>query len=74
MMQENIDTNQKCCFNCEWYEERSGFCRKNPPTPIPSYIKGVGNITNSAFPKINMPALDWCSFFMQDNQSKMLND
>lgn len=63
---ENIPTNKKCCYNCKWFECRTCFCRKNPPIPVPLYIKNVGNITSSAFPKITIPALDWCSCFEQE--------
>lgn len=62
-LEEQLDPKTKCCLNCKWFEERTGFCRANPPTPFPMYIKNVGNINSSAFPKISIPELDWCRLF-----------
>lgn len=72
MQQEEIDSNQKCCLNCKWFEERTGFCRKNPPQSIPVYVKGIGQLTNNVWPKIPMPNVDWCSYFDNANEKQLI--
>lgn len=63
MQPEEVDPSATCCMNCKWFENRSGFCRYNPPSVIPVYVKDIGQIINSAFPKISMPHIDWCRCF-----------
>lgn len=52
-----------CCANCKWFDTRTSFCRKDPPKPV--YV-GDGNrqYITAVFPKIGMPELDWCSFWI----------
>lgn len=57
-----VEENTKCCQNCKFYDERTGFCRYNPPAIIMSYVNRM-TFPNAVFPKISMPALDWCSKF-----------
>lgn len=56
------DTNISCCANCSFYDVRTGFCRLNPPQVVISYVNNMAFPT-AAWPKINMPQLDWCSNF-----------
>ena len=28
---DDIDPKKMCCFNCKFFETRTGFCRLNPP-------------------------------------------
>lgn len=51
------------CINCIFFEARTGFCRKNPPVPITVQDNNKTFIT-PAFPKIQMPNLDWCFEFV----------
>ena len=53
---------EKCCINCKYYDERTHFCRLNPPTPMIFYSEGKQNVS-SKFPVITQPTLDYCSFF-----------
>lgn len=55
--------NTLVCANCKFFEVRTGFCRKDPPQIIQTYIKSVGTVTNAVWPKIPFPELDWCSNF-----------
>ena len=50
----------KCCAKCRYFEERTCFCRYNPPTPIVTYTKSGQPFVTSVYSKINIPALDWC--------------
>lgn len=63
MMNTSETLNKETCVNCKFFEVRTGFCRKNPPQIIQSYIKSVGTVTNAVWPKIPFPELDWCSDF-----------
>lgn len=54
--------NGKCCLNCRWYCERTGFCRKFPPQVCMTYVNRMAFPT-AAFPKVSVPTLDWCSYF-----------
>ena len=55
--------NQCCCANCEYWEERSGFCRIDPPKPqqMTPARPGQSPYFISVFPKISMPLRDYCS-------------
>ena len=53
---------ENACIKCRWFEARSGFCRKHPPSPVIVPDK-YGVHMMSAFPKIPAPNLDWCSEF-----------
>lgn len=64
---QDTSTITKCvCLLCKYFEPRSSFCRKNPPHPIVINDEHGTHIT-SAFPKINCPTLDWCSYFEKIN-------
>ena len=66
-MEEMQDSeNEICCLKCKYFEPRSGFCRKNPPTPI-AVIEKYGSHLMSAFPKIPMPSVDFCYQFVDIN-------
>ena len=55
-------TTEKKCINCKFFEERTGFCRKEPPKPV--VIKENGQcFISSVFAKIPMPQLDFCHEF-----------
>lgn len=59
------------CLNCLYFEERSSFCRLNPPNSIVIYEVDKYNQNQtvskikSVFPTIVMPQLDWCSHFKE---------
>ena len=56
------------CETCAFFEARTKFCRRNPPTSIVMEEDGKKFMTSS-FPKIQMPQLDFCSEWqkMKDN-------
>lgn len=54
----------KNCINCKFFEERTSFCRKEPPKPIVVNENGQAYIS-SVFAKIPMPQLDYCFQFQQ---------
>lgn len=56
------DADSVCCCNCRYFCHRTGFCRKNPPQVIVQYVNRSAFPT-AVFPKISVPALDWCSYF-----------
>ena len=62
MEAEEVDPTSKCCVNCMWFDQRCGFCRLNPPQVVMSYANRLAFPT-AVFPKVSMPALDWCSYF-----------
>lgn len=72
MQLDEIDKNKTCCLNCKWFEERTGFCRCNPPQVLALFVKGLGDITSSAFPKISMPHIDWCKSFDNKNEKSLV--
>ena len=51
-----------CCLRCRWHCPRTGFCRRFPPQVVMQYVDRVA-FPVAAFPKIQVPALDWCSYF-----------
>lgn len=65
MNPEEVDPNKVCCANCKFWEERTGFCRKNPPKPI-QVTAGKNPYCIGMFPKIGMPYLDFCYEFIQN--------
>ena len=56
---DNVERD-KCCAKCRYFEERTCFCRYNPPTPIVTTTKSGQSFVTSVYSKISMPALDWC--------------
>lgn len=56
---------EKCCAKCRYFEERTCFCRYNPPVPIVTYLKNGQSFVTSVYSKINIPQLDWCQKFEQ---------
>ena len=62
---EEVDPNTTCCANCRWFDRRTCFCRKNPPQVVIQYVNRMA-YPNAVFPKVPMPALDWCSAFDRD--------
>ena len=68
-------SNSECCINCRFYQERTGFCRYNPPNSVQTFVKGIGEMITSVWPKVPMPTLDYCSHFEQKTSDKqLLND
>lgn len=70
------ESTPKACIKCCWFEPRSGFCRKHPPTPVIVPDK-LGTHMMSAFPKIPAPNFDWCSEFCplcEGNVSQLLSE
>ena len=53
---------EKCCENCKHYDERTHFCRLNPPQPMIFYTNNEQNVS-SKYPVITKPTCDYCSFF-----------
>ena len=61
------DINAKCCNNCIHFQERTHFCRLNPPSPVVVYDKETrGEKITSKFPVITMPQSDYCAGFEAD--------
>lgn len=69
IINENNENNYKvCCKNCKFFEERTHFCRLNPPQPLIFPVKNKGNNIDlvyvaAKFPVINKPNIDFCSHF-----------
>ncbi len=58
------------CKSCKFYEEETGFCRKNPPTPVLQYSKDRGRpIITGMFVKIEKPEKDWCGMHEAGNKT-----
>jgi hypothetical protein len=70
---QQMTKNKKCCLNCSHFEERSSFCRLNPPVPVVVYEEDENNETvskiKSMFSSIHLPNVDFCSQF--DNKYLM---
>lgn len=63
--EENVPKDFTCCLNCRFFEKRTHFCRKNPPTPIVFSVNfNKENAISSKFPVITHPTLDWCGSFI----------
>ena len=58
-----VDKDKVCCKNCQWFEERTRFCRKNPPVPSTKRNRDGKEVITSLFPKITYPETDYCSFW-----------
>lgn len=52
----------KTCKKCMFFQERTGFCRLNPPEPVVIHKDGQEHIT-FVFKKIPMPNVDFCFKF-----------
>ena len=60
---------EECCRKCEFYEERTGFCRRFPPTPVViaiqnKHTKQLKDHVVSKYPVISFPDADWCAEFI----------
>ena len=62
-IQHNCVAREKCCAKCRYFEDRTFFCRYNPPIPVPIQGKNGQTTVTSVYSKINIPALDWCQKF-----------
>ena len=71
MQIEEVDINKTCCLNCKWFEERTCFCRKNPPQVVIQYANRMA-FPSSIFPKITVPVIDWCSEFKNKYQKLLV--
>lgn len=64
---EYTSNKEKCCLNCKHFDERTHFCRLNPPIPMLFYtVDRNGNKmqnVSSKFPVITFPSQDYCSHF-----------
>ena len=60
---QNQGEREKCCAKCRYFEERTGFCRYNPPIPIAVYKDDGSSFVTSVYSKINLPLIDWCQKF-----------
>jgi len=59
-----MNKDNKCCFDCKYFDDRTHFCRRTPPIPVVFYDnKTKENKVSSKFPVITMPELDYCSQF-----------
>ena len=54
---------EKCCAKCQYFEDRTCFCRYNPPIPVVTSTKNGQSFVTSVYSKINMPLIDWCQKF-----------
>jgi len=74
MDNENKET---CCDNCKHFDERTHFCRLNPPMPI-VFSSRDGRETkqnvSSKFPVITHSSLDFCSHFEEDNDQSLITE
>lgn len=56
-------SNCNCCKLCIYFEERTGFCRLNPPKSVQMIDRNGDEYITSVYPAIQKPELDWCSYF-----------
>lgn len=65
------DNTQSTCSECAFFDNRNSFCRRFPPSVIPSgnkYDELTGYKTTFAktvYPIISMPEVDYCGEFQQ---------
>lgn len=71
MQLEEINPNTKCCLNCRFFDQRTAFCRLNPPQVVLQYVNRIAYPT-AAYPKIPVPNLDWCSYFENINKKQII--
>lgn len=60
--------NKENCNTCKWFEDRTNFCRKSPPTPmlITNTNNGYDRQKVAAmFPTVAFPHLDYCGGYTQ---------
>ena len=56
----------KCCIECAHFEERTSFCRLNPPTVVTIYEEIDNKLEmkiKSMFPTIYRPDVDYCNHY-----------
>lgn len=58
--EKNDVGNVRCCANCRRYEDRTHFCRANPPVPMVFVDQNGDQKVSSKFPVITMPMTDYC--------------
>jgi len=63
-MKDDSIANAECCMNCKFFEQRTCFCRYNPPTPLVTTDK-ESTFVNAVFPKISFPKFDYCHKFIK---------
>jgi len=62
----------ECCSKCRFFEDRTHFCRFDPPIPIIFYDGNIQNVS-SKFPVITKPDIDYCGKFKyRDMNSKVI--
>ena len=59
----NSNLEEDRCITCAYFEERSGFCRVNPPQPITIKDSQGRSCVTSVYPVIKKPMIDWCSMW-----------
>ena len=57
------EVREKCCAKCRYFEDRTCFCRYNPPIPVVVYGKNGQSFVTPVYSKINIPNIDWCQKF-----------
>ncbi len=58
---DNVGTDTRSCANCRRFEDRTHFCRANPPVPMVFTDPNTGEQkVSSKFPVITMPQTDYC--------------
>jgi hypothetical protein len=62
---------KKCCANCNSFDSRNRFCRVNPPQPIIFVLEGK-KVTESQYPVVKLPEVDWCQKFQADTKQKLI--
>lgn len=74
---------KKNCASCEFFEQRSGFCRLNPPSVVIVYEENkkynsssdkMSYKFKSMFPTIVYPQIDWCSNYKQTEQEELITE
>lgn len=61
----SVSKTESVCRNCKNFEERTNFCRLNPPQMVEveytdKYTHKIQRSVASKFPTISMPELDYC--------------
>ena len=65
MLENNSD--RICCANCKFFDSKTSFCRRNPPTPL-IVFKGPQKFVECKFPVIKMSSIDYCGEYISNQE------
>ena len=63
---ERVPLTTKVCQNCNKFDERTHFCRAEPPKIVVFIEEDGSNKVSSKFPVITKPTMDWCEKYFKN--------